>query len=139
MPHRHRKSPLPIVFEPQPSPFEPIRDVLLVLKACVQTLRQLDERKYSPDQPRWSIGDPRGGQWKPKEGGNGNPDDETETLLASNYSFGQLIAEFETGRGRRCVYRFDFGTFVVPGPDNFLCPRKVPSSAASHGRYLNDN
>jgi hypothetical protein len=45
--------------------------VLLALKACVQTLRLWDELKYAPDQPRWPEGHPLGGQWKPKEGGEG--------------------------------------------------------------------
>ncbi|MGL5447490.1 MAG: DUF4258 domain-containing protein [Rhabdaerophilum sp.] len=71
MPDHRRKPPIPTLYEPQPSPLEPIREVLLVLKGCVQTLRQLDERKYSPDQPRWPEGDPRGGRWRPKEVGEG--------------------------------------------------------------------
>jgi len=29
------------------------------------------ELKYSDTQPRWPAGDPRGGQWRPKEGGEG--------------------------------------------------------------------
>jgi hypothetical protein len=115
-----------------------IRSDLLALKACITAMRLIDEMKYSADQPRWPAGDPLCGQWRPGEGG-GVEVAKPPVLLASGYSFGKLIAEFETGLGRRCIDRFDFGTFVVPGPDKFLCPRIVPSSAVWHGRLLNDN
>jgi hypothetical protein len=62
-----------------------LREVLLLLKCGVTLLRFRNELKkelkYSDDQPRWSAGDPRGGQWRPKEGGEG---DET----SSDGSFG---------------------------------------------------
>lgn len=75
MPDHRRKPPIPIVFEPHPSLFEQIRRDLLALKACVQALRLREELKYSPDQPRWPEGHPLGGQWRPKEGGEGEEGD----------------------------------------------------------------
>jgi hypothetical protein len=85
MPDIRRKPPLPVLFEPHPSPLAPLRDVLLVLKACVQTLRLRDELKYSDDQPRWPEGHPLGGQWKPKETGEG----EENGSEASTEGFGE--------------------------------------------------
>jgi hypothetical protein len=48
-----------------------IREDLLLLKACLAAMRVRLELKYSENQPRWPAGDPRGGQWMPKEGGEG--------------------------------------------------------------------
>ncbi|MCA3596641.1 MAG: hypothetical protein IOC64_00855 [Methylobacterium sp.] len=116
---------------------ETVRQDLLLIKACLAAMRVRLELKYSDTQARWPAGDPRGGQWRPKEGGGETS--ESVAQVASGYSFGQLIAEFETSLGRRCVYRFDDFTVVVPGSDRFLCSRKVPSAAVTHGQLLNDN
>ena len=110
---------------------------LLLLQACLGAMRVRLELKYSENQPRWPAGDPRGGQWRPKEGGG--EVSEGVDQVASGYSFGQLLTQFETSLGRRCVYRFDFGTIVVPGSAHFLCAGRVPSSAVTHGYFLNDN
>jgi hypothetical protein len=48
-----------------------LRERLMLLKSAVTLLRLRNELKYSDDQPRWPAGDPRGGQWRPKEGGEG--------------------------------------------------------------------
>jgi hypothetical protein len=116
---------------------EAIREDLLLLKTYLAAMRVRLELKYSENQPRWPAGDPRGGQWMPKEGG-GEASEDIEQV-ASGYSFGQLITQFETSLGRRCVYRFEFGTIVVPGSAHFLCAGRVPSSAVTHGYFLNDN
>jgi len=39
------------------------------------------ELKYSDTQPRWPAGDPRGGQWRPKEGGGGEAPEFSEDSL----------------------------------------------------------
>lgn len=87
MPDHRRKLPIPVIFEPHPSLFEPIRRDLLALKACVQALRLREELKYSPDQPRWPEGHPLGGQWRPKEAGEGEGE-----ALESTGSIGDLAA-----------------------------------------------
>lgn len=95
-------------------------------------------RKYNPNQPRVPGGNANGGQWT-SGGGEGGGIDMLLAQLSSGYSFGTLIADFETGYGRNCVYRFDFGTIVAPGATNFPCARRVLSSAVTHGYFLNDN
>ncbi|MCA3627748.1 MAG: hypothetical protein IOC49_10955 [Methylobacterium sp.] len=48
------------------------------------------ELKYSDTQPRWPAGDPRGGQWRPKEGGDGeNAADEQGSLSDGSDLFGE--------------------------------------------------
>ncbi len=48
---------------------EQVRQDVLLLKACLAAMRVRLELKYSDTQPRWPAGDPRGGRWRPKEGG----------------------------------------------------------------------
>lgn len=104
-----------------------------VALAEIKLLRVL--RKYSPSQPRVPSGNPDGGQWT----SGGGSDDDIQ-LVSNDYSYGTLIAEIPllTG-GRNCVYQFDFAAVVVPGPNNGRCQPWVPSSAVTHGRFLNDN
>jgi hypothetical protein len=60
--------------------------------------------------------------------------------VSEGYTIGDLIAEIPLfGGGRNCVYRFDFGTVTVPGPNYASCQKWIFSSAAVHGRFLNDN
>ncbi len=103
-------------------------------------------RKYSPDQPRLPAGQSGGGQWT----GGGvaltsdfgsliGPEGGGEALSFASYTWGRLIAEFETGFGRRCVYQFDFGAIVMPGPIIGRCWDRMLPSGASHGYFLNDN
>jgi hypothetical protein len=98
------------------------------------------ELHYSPDQPHVPAGSPDGGQWT---------GDETTVRLATShprhvaalggYNMGRLVTQFMTSDGRRCVYQFDFGTIVVPGPNNLSCSPITPSAAVEHGHRLNDN
>lgn len=107
------------------------------------------ERRYAPEQPRDDLGRWTSGGGAPGPAALAGAIDAAVNALTSafgepidvadNYSWGDLIADFKTGSGRRCVYKFDFATIVVPGSDNFPCTAKVLSSAASHGRFLNDN
>jgi hypothetical protein len=99
---------------------------------------------YDPTQPRVPAGNPDGGQWT--DGGGADARQRAratsrarERQRLAQYSMGVLIAELRYSGGRDCVYRFDFGRVVVPGPRNFPCPREVPAAAVSHGRLLNDN
>ena len=63
---------------------------LLLLKACLAAMRVRLELKYSDTQPRWPAGDPRGGQWRPKEGGDGeNAADEQGSLSDGSDLFGE--------------------------------------------------
>ena len=67
-----------------------IREDLLLLKACLAAMRVRLELKYSDTQPRWPAGDPRGGQWRPKEGGDGeNAADEQGSLSDGSDLFGE--------------------------------------------------
>ncbi len=92
-------------------------------------------RKYSPTQPRVPSGNPDGGQWT-----SGGGSEEDVQLVSNDYSHGTLIAEIPLLTGRRnCVYQFDFAAVAVPGPNYAKCPQTVPSSAVTHGRFLNDN
>lgn len=96
----------------------------------IRALRALlPERRYDPDQPRVPAGHRDGGQWT--SGGG--------SQVVQGYSFGVFLAEIPLRSGRLCVYRFDFGSVVVPGPVNFRCVRLMPSAGVSHGRLLNDN
>jgi len=90
---------------------------------------RLPRLKYNPEQPRVPAGNVGGGQWT--SGGGAD--------IAANDYGGNLAAEFMIGDGRRCVYSFDFGLVVVPGPVKFPCPRWTTSAGTSHGRLLNDN
>ena len=83
---------------------------------------------FDPNEPRVPAGNPDGGRWTRAN----------ETRIAQ-YSIGTLIAEIPIPGGRYCVYKFDFGTYSVPGPINFRCPQRVPSAAVTHGSRLNDN
>jgi hypothetical protein len=96
-------------------------------------------RKYAETQPRVPSGNPDGGQWT--GGGQDSDADEPRSILASiGFSMGKLVAEIPLlGGGRNCVYQFDFASIVVPGPTNLSCQKIVPSSAVTHGRFLNDN
>jgi hypothetical protein len=62
--HDHFAPPYPELAE--------LLDMLLLVKSGLALIRLRDELKYSEDQPRWPEGDPRGGQWRPKEGGEGD-------------------------------------------------------------------
>ena len=63
---------------------------LLLLKACLAAMRVRLELKFSENQPRWPAGDPRGGQWWPKEGGGGeNAADEQGSLSDGSDLFGE--------------------------------------------------
>jgi hypothetical protein len=52
---------------------------------------------------------------------------------------GTLVAELPYPGGRNCVYKFEFGSVVIPGPTNLSCPKMLPSAAVTHGILLNDN
>ncbi len=68
---------------------EQVRQDLLLLKACLAAMRVRLELKYSDMQPRWPAGDPRGGQWRPLEGGgDGSVGDPPEQGDASESDFG---------------------------------------------------
>jgi hypothetical protein len=63
-------------FDPLDPELADLREMLALLKCGVTLLRlrqdlKYHEMKYSDDQPRWPMGDPRGGQWRPLEGGEG--------------------------------------------------------------------
>jgi hypothetical protein len=69
---------------------ETVRQDLLLIKACLAAMRVRLELKYSDTQPRWPAGDPRGGQWRPKEGGDGeNAADEQGSLSDGSALFGE--------------------------------------------------
>jgi len=89
---------------------------------------------FNPDQPRDDHG-----RWM----GGGDPGSSTSNSrgqqVASGYEWGSLVAEFMTGVGRRCIYRFDYGLVAIPGPTYGRCWDSVLSSAATHGTLLNDN
>jgi hypothetical protein len=69
---------------------EAVRQDLLLIKACLAAMRVRLELKYSDTQPRWPAGDPRGGQWRPKEGGDGeNAADEQGSLSDASDLFGE--------------------------------------------------
>jgi hypothetical protein len=93
-------------------------------------------RKYSPAQPRVPAGNPDAGQWT----SDGSGDEGSVVLASGEYSMGNLLAEIPlfTG-GRYCVYRFDFADVAVQGPNYARCQPMIPSSAAVHGRFINDN
>jgi hypothetical protein len=102
------------------------------------------EMRYNPDyeaELRIPLGETGGGRWADGGGGGGNRVTRPTRLIATagDYSVGRLVIQFMTSDGRRCVYRFDFGTIVVPGANNFSCSEKVPSAAVVHGYRLNDN
>jgi hypothetical protein len=112
---------------------------LVELKSDYDALR----RKYSPNQPRVPAGNSDGGQWTSGGGGGGllfgdGLGNEGGFSFAT-YTWGKLVTEFETGFGKRCVYRFDFGTLVMPGPIIGGCWDRMLPSGASHGYFLNDN
>lgn len=88
--------------------------------------------KFNANQPRVPAGNPTGGQWT--SGGAGGSVD-----VAANAYGGNLVADFMTGLGRRCVYSFEFGLVAIPGPVNFPCPSWTTSAGTSHGTLLNDN
>ena len=48
-----------------------LRDELMQIKAELARRRLEDEAKYSPSQPRVPAGNPRGGQWTDRSGGQG--------------------------------------------------------------------
>jgi hypothetical protein len=106
--------------------------------------RQL-ERRFNPNQPRVGAGVPEGGQFVGANGlSSGMRDDgpaakPSGNIVLAGYSFGILIAEIPVPGGRRCVYKFDFGSVVVPGAVHLGCSTEVPSSAVTHGYMLNDN
>jgi hypothetical protein len=50
---------------------EALRDELMQVKAELARRRLQDETKYSPSQPRVPAGNPRGGQWTDRSGGQG--------------------------------------------------------------------
>jgi hypothetical protein len=50
---------------------EALRDELMEIKAELARRRREDEAKYSPSQPRVPAGNPRGGQWTDRSGGQG--------------------------------------------------------------------
>jgi hypothetical protein len=93
-------------------------------------------RKYSPDQPRLPGGQSGGGQWTSGAGGSSSASDSPRV---ADIAWGSLVADFQTDFGRRCVYQFSFGSIVVPGPNIASCQSRVPSSAVTHGYFLNDN
>jgi hypothetical protein len=93
------------------------------------------ERKYNPGQPRVPAGAREGGQWT---GGDGSTSQAQGDKVAQ-VEFGNLIAELRGPTGRRCVYKFNLFTVIVPGPTNFSCPKRTPSAATSHGVLTNDN
>ena len=66
-----------------------IREDLLLLKACLAAMRVRLELKYSENQPRWPAGDPRGGQWRPKEGGGSIESVEQGHASEGEDSFGE--------------------------------------------------
>lgn len=127
---------------------------LISLKADVEALRQdliarrkpaspapltgaaPPSRKYSPDQPRRPGGQSGGGQWT--SGGGGSSSASASPRVA-DIAWGSLVADFQTDFGRRCVYQFSFGHIVVQGPNIASCQTRVPSSAVTHGYFLNDN
>ena len=92
--------------------------------------------KYSPAQPRVPAGSPDAGQWT----SDGGASEGSVVLASSEYNTGYLLAEIPlfTG-GRNCVYRFDFADVVVSGPNYARCQPTLPSTAAVHGRVINDN
>lgn len=118
---------------------------LFALKAEYAALR----RKYSPSQPRIPAGNSDGGQWTSGGGGGGGlllgsahggeGNFASGLSLFADFAWGSLITEFETGFGRRCVYQFSFGAIAVQGPNIARCQPRVPSSAVTHGYFLNDN
>ena len=102
------------------------------------------------NQPRVPAGNEDGGQWTAEGGGATNDvqtqdavlsfDQSNPTFAAGGYSFGFLTAELPFfGGGRYCVYKFDFGSVIMPGPTNMLCPRMVPSDVVKNYPLLNDN
>jgi hypothetical protein len=99
------------------------------------------EMRYYPNvegEHRLPPGQTGGGQWTGVAGIQTTP---TSRRIAAvgGYSVGRLVTQFITSDGRLCVYRFDFGTIVIPGANNFSCSEKVPSAAVVHGYLLNDN
>jgi len=62
---------------------------LLLLKACLAAMRVRLELKCSDTQPRWPAGDPRGGQWRPKEGGGSIESVEQGHASEGEDSFGE--------------------------------------------------
>ncbi len=69
---------------------ETVRQDLLLIKACLAAMRVRLELKYSDTQARWPAGDPRGGQWRPKEGGDGeNAAGEQGSLSDGSDLFGE--------------------------------------------------
>ena len=61
-----------------------LRGYLLIMKNGLTALQVACELKYSPDQPRWPAGYPRGGQWMPKEGGEEGVPEELERDAAED-------------------------------------------------------
>src|SRR5690349_12484618 len=88
-------------------------------------------RRPWENQPRVPAGSGDGSQWTDGGRGDGKPSDRP-ILLASDYDIGKLVAEIPVPGGRRCVYRFDFGSVVVHGWVNAPCTPKVPSSGVVH-------
>jgi len=131
----------------------------------LEALYEQIERKYRPDQPRVPAGVREGGRWMadgsgsgagtPSDGstsGNTSGRNDPRVLSDANpenqaipgaqyaqYTFGVLVTEIPLTNGRNCVYNLENRLVIVPGPVNFRCSQKVPSSALSHGKFLNDN
>jgi hypothetical protein len=90
--HDHFAPPYPELAE--------LLDMLLLVKSGLALIRLRDELKYSESQPRWPEGDPRGGQWRPKEGGEGETSqgleggiDETVQIAANDGTPGNNQAQ----------------------------------------------
>ena len=93
---------------------------------------------FNPDQSRDELG-----RWT--DGGEARPAPRTQkpsapgNTVVAQVGFGRLIAEIPVRGGRYCVYNFGSYSIIAPGAVNLRCSARVPSSAVTHGRLLNDN
>ncbi|WP_454915837.1 hypothetical protein [Xanthobacter sediminis] len=115
------------------------------LKLMVALVKLGLEPKYNPDQPRVPAGTPDGGQWIGVNRGTASGArsrsnfDKPRWVRTAQVELGSLVTQLGSGRDIRCVYRFDHGDVVVPGPILGGCPSITPSAAVVHGQKLNDN
>ena len=119
------------------------------VEAKLTRAARLLERRYSADQPRDEMG-----RWTLAGGALAatTPEGAVEAaveaiasglvgsaLTAGDYSWGELVTQFDAGGRRICIYDFDFGRIAVDGSRNLGCQMRALSSAVSHGLLLNDN
>jgi hypothetical protein len=102
-------------------------------------------KAYNPEEPRISAGNPGGGRWT-RIGGIGRapsleraPSRQQSELAEGD--IGTLISElrYPGGNGRKCVYKFSFGSVIVEGPRYAACKGDVFWFEVTHGQILNDN